>query len=194
MPSEAEGNWKYLLCLELTDKGFAHTVLSEFRTRLIAQQAESLVFDRLLSWCQQQGWLQARGRQRTDSTHVLATIRAVTRLECAGETLRAALNALAVVAPAWLQAQSQPEWIERYSERMEDYHLPVSKAGREQQAQVYGEDGIEQSFAIFEGNSPNWLRQVPAVETLRRVWVQQYYVCDNTIHWRTEQGIPPATV
>jgi transposase len=141
MPSEAEGNWKYLLCLELTDLGFDHTVLSEFRTRLIAQQAESLVFDRLLIWCQQQGWLQARGRQRTDSTHVLATIRAVTRLECALETLRAALNALAVVAPAWLQAQSQPEWIERYSERIEDYHLPVSKAGREQQAQVYGEDG-----------------------------------------------------
>jgi len=64
----------------------------------------------------------------------------VTRLECAGETLRAALNVLAVVAPAWLQAQSQPEWIERYSERIEDYHLPVSKAEREQQAQLYGAD------------------------------------------------------
>jgi transposase len=119
-------DWKYLLCLDLTDKGFDHTVLSEFRTRLITQHAESLVFDQLLTWCQQQGWLQARGRQRTDSTHVLAAIRAVTRLECAGETLRAALNALAVVAPDWLQAQSQPEWLERYSERMEDYHLPVS--------------------------------------------------------------------
>ncbi|ACC85464.1 IS1182-like element ISNpu1 family transposase [Nostoc punctiforme] len=187
-------DWKYLLCLELTDKGFDHTVLSEFRTRLIAQQAESLVFDQLLSWCQQQGWLQARGRQRTDSTHVVATIRAVTRLECAGETLRAALNALAVVAPAWLQAQSQPEWIERYSERMEDYHLPTSKAAREEQAHVYGEDGKQLLDAIFDGHSPEWLQQVPAVETLRRVWVQQYYVCNNEIYWRTEQGIPPATL
>lgn len=187
-------DWKYLLCLELTDAGFDHTVLSEFRTRLITQHAESLVFEQLLTWCQHQGWLQARSRQRTDSTHVLAAIRAVTRLECAGETLRAALNALAVVAPTWLQAQSQPEWVERYSERMEDYHLPVSKAAREQQAQVYGEDGKRLLDAIFEGNSPDWLRQVPAVETLRRVWVQQYYVCDNQIHWRTEQGIPPATL
>ncbi|MFS0520234.1 transposase, partial [Nostoc sp. UIC 10607] len=187
-------DWKYLLCLELTDKGFDHTVLSEFRTRLIAQQAESLVFDKLLSWCQQQGWLQARGRQRTDSTHVVATIRAVTRLECAGETLRAALNVLAVVAPAWLQAQSQPEWIERYSERMEDYHLPTSKAAREEQAHVYGEDGKQLLDAIFDGHSPEWLQQVPAVETLRRVWVQQYYVCNNEIYWRTEQGIPPATL
>lgn len=86
-------DWKYLPCLELIDTGFNHTVLSEFRTRLITQQSESLVFEQLLVWCQQQGWLQARSRQRIDSTHVLATIRAVIGLECAGETLRAALNA-----------------------------------------------------------------------------------------------------
>jgi transposase len=118
----------------------------------------------------------------------------MTRLECAGETLRAALNALAVVAPDWLQAQSQPEWLERYSERMEDYHLPVSKAAREQQAQVYGEDGKRLLDAIFEDNSPGWLRQVPAIETLQQVWVQQYYVCEDQVHWRTEHGIPPATL
>jgi len=187
-------DWKYLLCLELTDKGFDHTVLSEFRTRLVTQAADSLVFDQLLIWCQQQGWLQARGRQRTDSTHVLAAIRAVTRLECAGETLRATLNALAIVAPDWLKIHSQPEWMERYSERIEDYHLPVSKAAREQQAQVYGEDGKRLLDAIFEDDSPEWLRQIPAVEVLRQVWVQQYYVCENKIRWRTEQGIPPATL
>ena len=111
----------------------------------------------------------------------------MTRLECAGETLRAALNALAVVAPAWLQAQSQPEWIERYSERMEDYHLPVSKARREQQAQVYGEDGFRLLDAIFEGSSLDWLRQVPAVETLRRVWVQQYYLTFHVKSWKTDE-------
>jgi transposase len=145
-------DWKYLLCLELIDPGFDRTVLSEFRTRLIEGQAERLVFEHLLVWCQQQGWLQARSRQRTDSTHVLAAIRAVTRLECAGETLRATLNVLAVVAPDWLQTQSQPEWIERYSERMEDYHLPVSKARREQQAQIYGADGKRLVDAILDGN------------------------------------------
>jgi len=94
------------LCLELTDTGFHHTVLSEFRTLLITEQAESLVFEQLLIFCQQQGWLQARGRQSTDS-HVLASIRAVTRLECAGETLRAALNVLAVVALGYKLRASQ---------------------------------------------------------------------------------------
>jgi transposase len=33
-------DWKYALSLELTDPGFDHTVLSEFRTRLVALTAE----------------------------------------------------------------------------------------------------------------------------------------------------------
>jgi transposase len=78
--------------------------------------------------------------------------------------MRAALNALAVVAPEWLQTQSQPEWIERYSERIEDYHLPTSDSRREQQAQRYGDDGWQLLDAIFATTSPGWLRQVPAVE------------------------------
>lgn len=183
-----------MLCLELSDPGVDHTVLSEFRTQLIREQAERLIFEKLLNWCQNQGWLKPRSCQRTDSTHVLASIRAITRLECVGETLRAALNALAVVAPSWLKSQSQPEWIERYSDRIEDYHLPVSKAEREQQALLYGQDGMELLDAIFARSSPDWLRQVPAVETLRQVWVQQYYVCHGKLYWRTEEGIPPSSI
>lgn len=107
-------DWKYLLCLDLTDVGFDHTVLSEFRTRLLAGKAECLMLDKLLALCRDKGWLKARTRQRTDSTHVLAAIRAITRLVCVGETLRAALNALAVAAPEWLRACCPPEWQERY--------------------------------------------------------------------------------
>ena len=68
-------DWKYLLCLELTDVGFDHTVLSEFRTRLVNANEERLVFERLLALCGDQGWVKARGRQRTDSTHVLSAKR-----------------------------------------------------------------------------------------------------------------------
>ena len=66
------------------------------------------------------GWLKARGRQRTDSTHVLAAVRMLNRLERVGETMRAALNELAVVAPAWLQARVPVEWYERYARRVEN--------------------------------------------------------------------------
>ena len=99
-------DWKFLLCLELTDPGFDHTVLSEFRTRLLEHDAESLLFDTLLAKLRELGLLKRRGKQRTDSTHVLAAIRALNRLECVGETMRHALNALAVAAPAWLRAHS----------------------------------------------------------------------------------------
>ena len=187
-------DWKYLLCLELSDTGFDHTVLSEFRGRLVEANAERLIFEQLLEFCQGKGWLNARTRQRTDATHVLAAIRAVTRLECAGETLRAALNALAVAAPEWTIAHSQPEWVERYSERIEDYHLPQSKAQRTAQAEVYGRDGLVVLTAIFDEGSPMWLRQIPAVETLRRVWIQQYYCEHDTIRWRTQAEAPPASI
>ena len=187
-------DWKYLLCLELTDTGFNHTVLSEFRRRLVDANAERLIFERFLQFCQDKGWLKTRCRQRTDATHVLAAIRAVTRLECVSETLRAALNALAVAAPNWTVAHSKAEWIDRYNERIEDYHLPKSKQQRIIQAEVYGRDGITLLNAVFDASSPAWLRKIPAVETLRQVWIQQYY-CENTkIRWRTQAEAPPASI
>ena len=125
---------------------------------------------------------------------VVAAIRAETRLECAGETLRAALNALAVAAPDWTIAHSHPEWTECYSERMEDYHLPKAKSKRTAQAEVYGRDGLALLDAIFNDVSPRWLRDIPAIETLRKVWVQQYYCKNNKIRWRTQEEAPPASI
>src|SRR6266699_4025528 len=118
-------DWKYALSLELTDPGFDHTVLCEFRTRLVALSAEERFLEAVLDLCKQRGWLKARGRQRTDSTHVLAKVRAINRTECVVETLRHALNVLAVVAPDWLRSQVQPEWLERYGPRESRVSLPL---------------------------------------------------------------------
>ena len=99
--------------MELTDAGFDASVLSELRTRLVTGGAEQQLLATLLGRFRERQWLTARGRQRTDSTHVLAAIRTLNRLESVGETLRQALNALAVVAPDWVRAVSQPEWVDR---------------------------------------------------------------------------------
>src|SRR5215813_302109 len=136
-------DWKYLLGLALTDPGFDFSVLSEFRDRLLASSAEELLLEKLLERCRAMGWLTTRGQQRTDSTHVLAAIRVLNRLELVAETLRAALNAVATVAPAWLQAITPLAWYERYSRRIEDVRLPQDKAEREAYAQVVGEDGFQ---------------------------------------------------
>lgn len=113
-------DWKYLLGLELTDPGFNFSVLSEFRARLIPGEADLWLLDGLLTRLESLDLIKRRGRQRTDSTHVLAAVRGLNRLERVGETLRAALNSLAVVAPDWLQAQAPKAWYERYSHRVKN--------------------------------------------------------------------------
>jgi transposase len=85
-------DWKYALSLELTDPGFDFTVLSQFRTRLLAGGGEQRLLDRLLEVLKRQGLLKGRGRQRTDSPHVLAAVRELDGLERVGETLRQALS------------------------------------------------------------------------------------------------------
>lgn len=94
-------DWKYVLSLELVDAGFNHSILSEFRDRLLEGSAEEQILDLMLKRFQAGGLLKEQGQQRSDSTHVVAAIREMTRVEFLGETLRYALNTLAEVAPMW---------------------------------------------------------------------------------------------
>ncbi len=121
-------DWKYLLGLSLKDPGFDASVLSEFRSRLVKQGAESQLFERLLVLCREQGFLAQHGRQRTDSTHVLGAVRTLTHLACAIETPRTALDALAVAAPDWLRARADKAWAQRYERRGGDVHIPKGEA------------------------------------------------------------------
>lgn len=81
-----------MLSLDLTDPGFDASVLCEFRQRLLQGEAEQQILQPLLDLAISRGWLKARGKQRTDSTHVLGAIRVLHWLETAGETMRATLN------------------------------------------------------------------------------------------------------
>ena len=185
-------DWKYALGLDLSDPGFDHSVLVEFRQRLLAGKSELLLFDLLLTRLREAGYLKARGRQRSDSTHVLAKIRALNRVEGVGETFRAALNSLAVAAPQWLMGQMQADWVERYEHRVEDYRLPTGKQAREEYAVVIGRDGACFLNAIYSAEAPTWLAEIPAVETLRRVWVQNFYWEQGELRWRDTSNIPAA--
>jgi transposase len=165
-------DWKYALALELTDPGFDASVLSEFRTRLIQGKVEHLLLETMLTLLQERSLLKARGTQRTDSTHVLAAIRTLNRLELVGETMRFALNRLAVVTPAWLRAHMQPEWPERYAARVENYRLPKTDTARQQLAAIIGADGFALLHAAYAPQAPSEVRTAPAVEVLRQIWVQ----------------------
>src|SRR5919109_726658 len=167
-------DWKYLLGLELTDPGFDFSVLCEFRDRLLAGSAAALLLDKLLVRCRTMGLLTVRGQQRTDSTHVLAAIRVMNRLELVAETLRAALNTLATVAPTWLQELAPLAWYERYGKRIEDTRLPQGKASRDAYAQMVGEEGFTLLDALEAPETPVHLRALPVITTLRQTWQRHY--------------------
>jgi transposase len=188
-------DWKYALGLELTDPGFHSSVLSEFRSRLIDGAAEERLLNRVLAHLRAQGLVHERGQQRTDSTHVLAAIRTLNRVEVVAETLRHALESLAVAAPAWLCRQIPPDWWERYSTRVEDYALPKDPNLRQALIETIGADGRQLLRALYAPSAPSWLRELPAVEVLRQVWVQQYYATDATgSSWRAAEDLPPASM
>ncbi len=187
-------DWKYLLGLPLDDPGFDFTILSDFRARLVQGEAEQLLLDALLELFKEQGWLKERGRQRSDSTHILAKVRALNRLMCVAETMRFALNSLAVVAGDWLLQHSDEAWRFRYGHRIEEKHFPKSHQSRLELAETIGQDGRRLLTDLYDPATPSWLHQVPAVEALRRVWVQNYYDQDGQIHWRDQGNIPPGTL
>ncbi len=185
-------DWKYLLCLELDDTGFHHTVLSEYRTRLLTHQAESRLFDAILGWAQARKLLQAGGRQRTDSTHVVGAVRILTRIEVVTESLRHALLVLATEAPDWLRTQISILWVERYEARASVYRLPKSKTKRLAWANQVGLDGMALLSVVYAAGAPLALRGLPALETLRQIWIQNYTMHDGQLNYRDNDNLPPA--
>lgn len=167
--------WKYALGLELEDPGFDPSVLSEFRDRLVGEDLTGLALDALLERLAGLGLVKAGGRARTDSTHVLGAIRSLNRLELAGESLRATLEALAVAAPHWLTSVIDPGWQQVYGARIDNLRLPASKTGRAELMVQYGRDGYHLLEQVYVATAPVWLREIPAVDALRRIWIQQFY-------------------
>ena len=188
-------DWKYCLGLALDDEGFDFSVLSEFRSRLVAAGLERSLFELLLARLKELELVQPGGTARTDSTHVLGAIRDLNRLELAGETVRAALETLAAAAPGWLAGVIDASWQEVYGQRIDGMRLPASETRRTELASWYGRDGYHLLEAAWAPGAPGWLRELPAVETLRQVWVQQYTRGqDGTVKRREaglESGLPP---
>jgi transposase len=184
-------DWKYALGLELTDPGFHFSVLTEFRARLVAGGSEHLLLDSMLERFKERGLVKARGKQRTDSTHVLAAVHDLHLLELVTETLRATLDDLAAVVPDWLRGIAQSAWFERYARRIEDWRLPRSQANREALALEVGADGFLLLDALDAPTTPAAAREVAMVGTLRDVWRVHYARDGGRPRWRAGKELPP---
>jgi len=168
-------DWKYLLGLAVDDPGFDHTVLAEFRAKVAQAGLEQVALDALLARLAGDGLVKAGGKQRTDSTHVIAAVAALNRLELAGEAVRAVVEALATARPDWLaQRIWVSDWASRYGTPMTAWRPPASQARQDELAITYARDGYALLEAVYEESAPDWLRELPAVDVLRRVLLQNY--------------------
>lgn len=185
-------DWKYALSLELTDEGFDFSVLSEFRQRLLDHEAGTQLLDQMLGQFQEMGLLN-KTRQRTDSTQVIAAVRDLNRLEFVGRTLQQALDAIARVAPIWIQEWVSPDWFQRYSQPIKEYRLPQKASERTALTLQIGADGLALLNTLyFHPNTPTYLRELEAIEILRQVWLQQYVLIDDQLRQRERGEMPPA--
>ncbi|MBO0782069.1 MAG: hypothetical protein J2P37_24885 [Ktedonobacteraceae bacterium] len=150
------------------------------------------MFEVVLAQLKERGLVKAQGRQRTDATHVLGAIRAMNRVMCVAETLRAALNDLAEVAPEWLRSFAPDEWYEFYGRRIEETRFPKDETKRMALVETIGADGYMLLNAIYTTPGLSWLAHLSTVEILRRVWVQQFEVVEGQPHFRSDEKIPPS--
>src|SRR5215217_3821373 len=160
-------DWKYALGLAPDDPGFDASVLTEFRARLIAAGQAERLLGLMLDRLRERGLLGKGGRQRTDATHVHMAVRDLHRLEQVSETRRSALEALAVVAPAWRGGLIPREWPRRYGQRGDDWRLPTSEQARIERAVEVGWDGYRLLEAVQDLDAPAALAGVEAVQVLR---------------------------
>jgi transposase len=190
-------DWKYALSLELTDPGFNFTLLHDFRQRLLSNDGAQRMLDTVLDTCKARGWIKARGKQRTDSTYVVAAIRRLYYLECVQEAMHYALNQLSEAAPEWVRGWAPLEWYERYGPRADLFRLPKETSKRDALALVIGADGYQLMDGLWHDASARPLLELPAVEILRQIWMQHYYRCTEPgmeeIRWRDTADQPPSS-
>jgi hypothetical protein len=191
-------DWKYCLGLDLSDSGFDFSVLSLFRARLLEQGAGRAPLDLLLARLKDAGLAGPGTRQRTDSTHVLARVRDLNRLELAGEAVRAALEAAAAAEPGWLAGVIDASWQRTYGRRICDLRLPKTDAARAELAGQFARDGCHLLEQAAAAGAPPGVRDLPAMQALRLVLLQQFYREDGPdgrpeVTWRDprKHGFPP---
>src|SRR5438477_12039952 len=176
-------DWLYALALPPDEPGFDYSILSDFRQRLLSAQAEDLILEPILQLCRERGWLNARGKQRTDATAVLARVRALSSLESVGESMRASLNALASHEPAWLQAHLNPQWFDRYVHRFELARFPKAQTQQQQLREQVGRDVAERLPSLDQVATPQELGSLPEVGLLRQIFAQHYEQEGQQIRW-----------
>jgi transposase len=185
-------DFKYALAMELDDPGFHHSVLTDFRDRLTREDRADRLLDLALERLKQAGHVRERTTQRTDSTHVLAAVRDLTRLELVTESVRAALEEVARTAGHLLVGVVEEDWGRRYGRPVRLGKNPTRPKTRILAAD---QDACRLLERLYQHGSG--YRLGPQAEALRRIIVQNYYRdATGRLCWRTADGggLPPSSL
>jgi transposase len=185
-------DWKYALSLPLDDAGFDASILTDFRQRLVDHEAQDRLLEPILQVCRQHGWLKAGGKQRTDSTWVIANVRGLSSLESVGESLRGALNEIAEVEPDWLLGVVSPDWFDRYVHRFELQRFPKGEQAKELLRQQVGEDSWHLLQAAADAQAPQSVQTCPSLARLQQIWNQHFERVEGLIRWRDGPAVESA--
>jgi transposase len=157
-------DFKYALGLDLDDPGFHHSVLGDFRDRLVEEGRADRLLDLALARLKEAGLVRERTAQRTDSTHVLAAVRDLTRLELVTEAVRAAVEEVACTAAHALEGLVDDEWGCCYGRQIRLGKNPARPKTRMNEAGADARRLLEHLAAGFPG-----LLRGPRMEALRQV-------------------------
>ena len=185
-------DWKYALSLPVDDAGFDASILTDFRQRLLDHEAQDRLLEPILQVCREHGWLKAGGKQRTDSTWVIANVRSLSSLEGVGESLRAVLNEIAEVEPDWLLGVVSPDWFDRYVHRFELQRLPKGEQAKESLRRQVGEDSWHLLQAAMDEHAPPSVRACPSLARMQQIWDQYFERVDGVINWRDGPAVESA--
>src|SRR5713226_5208803 len=185
-------DWKYALSLPLDDAGFDASILTDFRQRLLDHEAQDRLLEPILQVCREHGWLKAGGKQRTDSTWVIANVRGLSSLESVGESLRAVLNEIAEVAPDWLLGVVSPDWFDRHVHRFELQRLPKGQEAKETLRRQVGADSWHLLQAAMDKQAPQGVRDCPSLLLLQQIWTQHFERVDGQVRWRDGPAVESA--
>ena len=184
-------DFKYALGLDPGDPGFHHSVLSDFRERLLDDGRADRLLDLALARLKEAGLVRERTTQRTDSTHVLAAVRDLTRLELVTEAVRAALEEVARTAGDALEGLVDDQWGRRYGRPVRLGKNPTRPKTRMNDTGADARLLLEHLAASFPG-----LLRGPQVGALRQVLVQNYcWDAAGRLRWRDDEGgsgLPPS--
>ena len=179
---EVRLDWKYALHLSIDDHGFHYSDLCNFRKRLLHHGKESLIFEQLLKEIKSLGFLRKHSNQRTDSTHVLAVVRHLSRLENLSEGLRVSLKAIEKADVTFYAAKIPAVYREHWSKPLNDYTMTDDE--RKEALERVGQD-IHWLLDFLKTNKESFLR-LPELEVLQTLFSQQFTIEFQRIQPRKE--------